>query len=93
MLHGSVHPDFSGVARVLRRILPTRGPGGAAVCVYHEGRCVVDLWGGARDRAGRPWQRDTMTPSFSTTKGVASTLVHIMADRGLVSYEDPVCRH
>jgi CubicO group peptidase (beta-lactamase class C family) len=34
-----------------------------------------------------------MAPSFSTTKGVASTLVHICADQGLLSYEDRVARH
>jgi CubicO group peptidase (beta-lactamase class C family) len=34
-----------------------------------------------------------MSPSFSTTKGVASTLVHIMVDRGLLDYEDRVARH
>ena len=27
--------------------------GGAAVCVYYQGRKVVDLWGGVRDDAGR----------------------------------------
>ena len=31
-----------------------------------------------------------MAPSFSTTKGVASTLLHILADRGLVDYDDRV---
>jgi CubicO group peptidase (beta-lactamase class C family) len=65
-------------------------PGGAAVCVYHHGVCVVDLWGGHRDAEGRPWTRDTMAPSFSTSKGVASTLVHVMADRGLIDYDAPV---
>ena len=34
-----------------------------------------------------------MAPSFSTTKGVASTLLHIMADRSLVRYEDRVAKH
>ena len=29
-----------------------------------------------------------MAPSFSTTKGVASTLLHIMVDRGLLDYDD-----
>jgi len=28
-----------------------------------------------------------VAPSFSTTKGVASTLVHIMVDRGLLDYD------
>jgi CubicO group peptidase (beta-lactamase class C family) len=34
-----------------------------------------------------------MSPSFSTTKGIASTLVHILVDRGLLSYDDRVVQH
>jgi CubicO group peptidase (beta-lactamase class C family) len=89
---GSLQPDFVTVADELRRQL-RRTPGGGAVCVYHRGRCVVDLWGGSRDATGRPWQRDTMAPSFSTTKGVASTLLHVLRDRGLLDYDDPVAVH
>jgi CubicO group peptidase (beta-lactamase class C family) len=68
-------------------------PGGAAACVYHRGECVVDLWGGVRDHAGSAWTRETMAPSFSTTKGVASTLVHVLADRGLIDYDTPVAAY
>jgi CubicO group peptidase (beta-lactamase class C family) len=89
---GWTHPDFYPVARTLRRLLASYG-GGAAVCVFHRGEPVVDLWGGVRTRAGAPWMHDTMAPSFSTTKGVASTLLHMMVDRGLLDYDDPVCRH
>jgi len=85
-IDGWLHPDFLPVARSLRTQI-RRYDGGAAVCVYHRGRCVVDLWGGVSDRAGTQWQQDTMAPSFSTTKGVASTLVHIMVDRGLLDYD------
>jgi len=92
MIDGLLHPDFFPVASALRRVLQSY-PGGAAVCVYHRGECVADLWGGARDGAGRPWERDTLAPSFSTTKGVVSTLLHMMADRGLLRYEDPVAKH
>ncbi len=89
---GFVHPDFARVAETLRNLL-TQHQGGGAVCVYHQGECVVDVWGGVRDEAGRAWERDTMAPSFSTTKGVASTLVHIMVDRGLLAYDDRVAQH
>jgi CubicO group peptidase (beta-lactamase class C family) len=34
-----------------------------------------------------------MAPSFSTTKGVASTLVHILVDRDVLDYEDRVAKH
>ena len=85
-LDGFLHPDFVPVANALSRQIG-RYDGGAAVCVYHRGKCVVDLWGGVRNRAGDAWQQDTMAPSFSTTKGVASTLVHIMVDRGKLDYD------
>ena len=89
MLHGTTHPDFADVARTLRRILPKKGPGGAAACVYHRGEKVVDIWGGTRDTDGTPWEADTLSISFSTAKGVASTLLHMHADRGLIDYDTP----
>lgn len=93
MLHGYTHPDFADVSRALRSILPKNGPGGAAVCVYHKGEKVVDAWGGTRNKAGDPWEEDTISISFSTTKGVASTLLHLHADRGLIDYDAPVSRY
>jgi len=91
-IDGWLHPDFDGVAAALRAQLQSH-PGGAAVCVYHRGRCVADLWGGVRNRHGAPWTQDTMAPSFSTTKGVAATLLHIAVSRGLLDYDDRVAQH
>ncbi len=91
-LDGYVHPAFGGVADTLGRLLASYG-GGGAVAVYHQGECVADIWGGIKDSAGTPWQRDTMSPSFSTTKGVATTLLHMLVDRGLLAYGDRVAEH
>ena len=91
MIQGYCEPEFSGVARVLRR--QVRAGGGAAVCIYHCGRKVVDLWAGVRDEEGRPWVSDTLSMSFSTTKGVVATALHVLADRGLCRYDDPVAKH
>jgi CubicO group peptidase (beta-lactamase class C family) len=54
---------------------------------------VVDLWAGTRDEAGNPWEANTLSLSYSTTKGVASTLLHVLADRGLVDYEARVVEY
>lgn len=91
-IDGYVHPAFLSVETTLRQQLQNFS-GGAAACVYHRGECVVDLWGGSRDSDGRPWQEATMAPSFSTTKGVASTLLHMMVDRGLLKYDDKVAKY
>jgi CubicO group peptidase (beta-lactamase class C family) len=67
--------------------------GGAAIAVYHEGRPVVDAWTGTAHPDGRPWERDTLAVSFSTTKGVSATALHQCVDRGLCDYDDPVVQH
>jgi len=91
-IHGMAEAPFWPVVQVFERQLEASG-GGAAVCVYHEGRKVVDLWGGVRDEDERPWCEDTMAMSFSTSKGITSTLIHILADRGLIQYDDPIARY
>lgn len=87
---------FGDVRRTFERQL-ARTTGGAAVSVFHRGRPVVDLWGGVRDETPEgdvlPWERDTVAMCFSTTKGVASTALHVLAERGLVDYEAPVAEY
>ena len=91
MVDGFAHKDFEAVGDAFRRQLK-RTDGGAAVCIYHRGEPVVDLWGGERtDEA--PWEADTVSMCFSTTKGVASTALHILADRGEVDYDERVATY
>lgn len=93
MLQGHVHPSFGAVTHLLDRY--TSGPKcfGGAVCVYFRGEKVVDAWGGVRDPSGAPWDEDTMAISWSTTKGVTSTALHVLADRGAVDYDAPVAEY
>ena len=91
-MDGIAHPDFEGVAREFERQLG-RTTGGAAVTVFHRGEPVIDLWGGRRTDEGAPWERDSLAMCFSTTKGVASFALHVLADRGLVDYDAPVATY
>jgi len=95
-MNGEVHDDFADLAAVFRRQL-RRTNGGAAVAVFHRGVPVVDLWGGIRNADApdgpAPWERDTVAMCFSTTKGVASTALHVLADRGEVAYDEPVATY
>ncbi len=91
MIEGVCEPGFQPVGEALSTSLE-QGGGGAA-CVYHHGVKVVDVWGGTRDRDGNPWMSDTMSMSFSTSKGVVSTLLHQLVDKGLLDYDDTVAGH
>ena len=64
------------------------------MAVRSHDRPVVDVWAGFADRRlSQPWERDTVAICFSTTKGVASTVIHRLADGGLVDYEAPVASY
>ncbi len=92
MIQGYLHPEFWRVGELFEKLVHGF-PGGAAACVYHDGEKVVDIWGGVMDEQGTPWREDTMAVSFSTTKGISSTALHVCADRGLIDYDAPVSRY
>jgi CubicO group peptidase (beta-lactamase class C family) len=75
-------------------MFPHRRFGGGALAVYLDGEPVVDVWTGWADRRGRlPWSADTGTMVFSATKGMASTVIHRLVDRGLIEYDAPVAQY
>ncbi|MFV0524493.1 MAG: serine hydrolase domain-containing protein [Acidimicrobiales bacterium] len=81
-----VSPGFERLAQKARSVLENAGGGG--LCVYHRGVPVVDLWAGVSDPAtGTPWRAETMAMSFSTTKGIASACVHMLAERNLIDLD------
>mmetsp|Transcript_32707 Transcript_32707/g.75271 ORF Transcript_32707/g.75271 Transcript_32707/m.75271 type:complete len:522 (-) Transcript_32707:291-1856(-) len=83
LIHGTVDAGWERVREEFVHGFRVRGELGAAVCVYHRGRKVVDLWGGYADRStGRPWERDTMVPIFSSTKGISAMALYMLASRG-----------
>jgi CubicO group peptidase (beta-lactamase class C family) len=94
LISGDVDEGYGPVADAFRRNFTERGEIGAACAVYRDGRPVVDLWGGYRDGYRRwPWERDTMVPVASTTKGVASLAMAVAHSRGLLDHDAPVARY
>lgn len=67
---------------------------GAAVAVWVDGDLVVNLWGGYADaRRRRHWRENTLASVFSGTKGLTSTCVHLLADRGEIDLYAPVASY
>lgn len=93
-IHGTCEPRFAGVREVFAENFRAFGEVGAAVSVALEGRFVVDLWGGFRDRARtRSWERDTLVCMMSVAKGVSALVAHMLVDRGLLDLDAPVARY
>ncbi len=91
-IHGEYDARFQPVVDVLRKQVAHYG-GGAAASVFLEGECVVDVWAGQARNDGMPWERDTMSLCFSTSKGVAATAIHMLATEGLLDYDAPVAEY
>ncbi|MEV4335364.1 serine hydrolase domain-containing protein [Streptomyces sp. NPDC049597] len=97
-IHGVTADGYEAVRDAFTANFTQRGERGAAVAVFHDGRLVVDLWGGTADAdapegGGRPWTRDTVQNLRSATKGVAATVVLLLADRGLIDVDAPLCEY
>jgi len=67
---------------------------GASLAVTVDGEFALDLWGGWADEARtRPWQRDTITCVFSTTKTMLALAALVLVERGQLDLDAPVARY
>lgn len=89
-IHGTVAAGFEPV----REAFAANDEVGAAVCVYHGGEPVVDLWRGVADPAtGRAWRRDTLQVVYSATKGATAACAHLLVQRGRLDLDAPVVEY
>jgi CubicO group peptidase (beta-lactamase class C family) len=92
-VRGHADPGFARAADSFAKLV-TRGRGGGALVVRLRGQTVLDLCTGWADRAHtRAWTPETLALSFSTTKGIASTVIHRLAERGELAYDEPVATY
>ena len=91
---GTCAPRFESVRRAFEANFAGGIEVGAAVAVWVDGELVVNLWGGHSDsRRRRPWREDTLASIFSGSKGLTSTCLHLLADRGEIDLDAPVARY
>ncbi|WP_030691132.1 serine hydrolase domain-containing protein [Streptomyces globisporus] len=75
------------VENILRSLVDSGRETGAQVAAYLHGELIVDA------HAGDGVSSDSLFHSFSTGKGVTATLVHVLAERGLLDYDTPIAAY
>jgi CubicO group peptidase (beta-lactamase class C family) len=84
-------PTFDPVRRIFDAALASGEELGLRFSLVQDGEVVLDLWGGHADRdRTRPFDDQTLTPVFSTTKAIAALLVARLVDAGKLSYDQTV---
>lgn len=76
------------VQRVLERMI-ANGETALQVAVYHRGKLVVDAWAAA---PGRRIDGASLFPIYSTGKGIQATMMHILAQKGVLALDDRIAR-
>ncbi|WP_371765607.1 serine hydrolase domain-containing protein [Massilia sp.] len=93
-VQGQCAKGFEVVVEAFSQNLAEGEEFGAACAVYLHGKPVVDIWGGVRDtETNKPWERDTVVPVYSVTKGVAAVCVLHLVDQGLLRLDEPVATY
>lgn len=93
-MHGTCDPAFAPVKAAFEENYRCEDEVGSAVTIVHDGRVVVDLWGGWTDRSRTDeWDRDTLVCMMSVAKGITAIAFNMLLDRGLVELDAPVARY
>ena len=93
-VQGTCDAQFEAVREAFYKNLDEGKDVGASVTVHVEGEPVVDLWGGWTDEERTsPWERDTITNVWSTSKTMTNLCALILADKGEIDLHAPVAKY
>jgi len=81
--------DLQGrIQNAVRELVDSGAQTGIQVAVIRHGAVVADVAAGVADpAAGCPVSPGTLFWAASTAKGMASTVVHVLAERGELGYD------
>ena len=93
-IHGDCDPRFETIRSVFANNFINDLDDGASLAVTLDGQLVVDLWAGvANIDLGTPWERDTLTNVWSSTKNATALSVLALASRGEINLDAPMARY
>jgi CubicO group peptidase (beta-lactamase class C family) len=93
-VQGICDPRFAKVKSLFQTYLDSGEEVGASICVNIDGKDVLDLWGGYADEARtRPWEKDTITCVWSSTKTICALAALVCIDKGLLDPNEKVCKY
>lgn len=93
-IHGTIDPSYAELGEMLSATLDSGKDVGASVSVTVEGETVVDIWGGWADEdKTAPWERDTITNVWSTTKTMTFLSALLLVERGQLDFHEKVATY
>jgi CubicO group peptidase (beta-lactamase class C family) len=93
-IYGRIAAGFEPVREAFADVVAAQPGTGAATAMWHQGRWVVDLWGGWADAARtRPWERDSIVMPYSVGKPFAAMSALVLVQQGALNLDAPMQRY
>ena len=90
MINGYCEEKYTPVKKIFESYFLKQEEIGASFAIYKEGKPLIDLWGGFKNKENQKWEEDTIVNVISTTKGIYEIIVSILVDRNILDLEKPV---
>ncbi|CAB3401010.1 unnamed protein product [Caenorhabditis bovis] len=91
-IKGEVHPYYKKVADIFRQNFENDlEHAGASFAVYYKNELLINIYGGYRNvNEMLPWENETMSVCFSTTKSISSVILAYILDKYHISYDTKI---
>jgi CubicO group peptidase (beta-lactamase class C family) len=90
MISGYCEEKYNPVKKIFENYFLKQEEIGASFAIYKEGKPLIDLWGGLKNKNDKKWEENTIVNVFSATKGIYEIIVSILIDQNILDLEKPV---
>jgi CubicO group peptidase (beta-lactamase class C family) len=90
MVNGYCEEKYNPVKKIFESYFLKQEEIGASFAIYKEGKPLIDLYGGFKNKNNKNWEENTIVNVFSATKGIYEIIVSILIDQNILDLEKPV---
>ena len=90
MISGYCEEKYIPVKKIFEEYFLKQEEIGASFAIYKEGKPLIDLYGGFKNKNNKKWEENTIVNVFSATKGIYEIIVSILIDQNILDLEKPV---
>jgi CubicO group peptidase (beta-lactamase class C family) len=90
MISGYCEEKYTPVKKIFEDYFLKKEEIGASFAIYKEGKPLIDLYGGFKNKNNEKWEENTIVNVFSATKGIYEIIVSILINENILDLEKPV---
>ena len=89
MISGYCEEKYIPLKKIFENYFLEQEEIGASFAIYKEGKPLIDLWNGLKNKNNKNWEENTIVNVFSATKGIYEIITSILIDQNILENQDP----